>query len=288
VAYATSREVREKQKAALSSNEAGLEGAYRACASVLPAEDAEALEVVRLAKAYYDYWKPDDVRLILLAESHVYTTVEDSRVTFEVADYEGPTNFVALVYCLGYGEAGAMKGPTSNKNKGTPQFWEMLAAAARLDDRSSVLKKGTKALEERLQTKLRVLRQLKAEGVWLLDACVVGWYIPQDQAFRQSAVSGDVHRLGKARPPKSCKKPALALSWELFMKDVVKDATPKALVPVGMEVFHAIGRDNLQAALPEGATLYEPLPAPNAWIQGGYGPYFDQLATICKDVLSSS
>ena len=106
------------------------------------------------------------------------------------------------------------------------------------------------------------MRDLKARGIWLLDTCVVGWYIPQATYYVQSARTGEVQRKAKERPPKRCKTPALALSWELT-KHVVRAAAAaghlKALIPIGAEVFAAIGLDRLRAAAP-GAVVPGGLP----------------------------
>jgi len=40
----------------------------------------EPLEPVRLVETYRRYLKPESVRVVLLAESHVFTSDEDSRI----------------------------------------------------------------------------------------------------------------------------------------------------------------------------------------------------------------
>ena len=54
-------------------------------------------------------WKPENVRILLVAESHVYTSEEELalRVQRELLPVEArhaPTEYVRLIYCLGYGE----------------------------------------------------------------------------------------------------------------------------------------------------------------------------------------
>ena len=271
----------------IAANDAALEAAYRACASILPHDDVEAVEVVKLAHSYYEYWRPSKTKVILLAESHVYTSLADSKVKFRKPEsYDGPDQYVALVYCLGYGENELLEGSLSNANKGTPQFWECLAAAANLDDRASVLKRVTKDLQERLKIKHQLLKKLQADGIWLLDASVVGWYLPQQTEYQRGG-NGDVHKLSKSRPPKACKKPALALSWELFIKHLIKEEANKghlrALLLIGKEVENIITQQSFKGAVSSETIVYDALPAPNAWIQGGYGPSFDEIARICRD-----
>ena len=104
--------------------------------------------------------------------------------------------------------------------------------------------------------------------------------------YRRSAVSGDVHRAAKSRPPKRCKRPALLLSWELYMKHVVRAAAAeghlRALLPIGKEVYASITGPRLRSAIGPGAVLHDAHPAPNAWVPGGYGPFFLSLSRACR------
>ena len=288
--------------------DAMLAAAAGACAAALPDGDGEALSSVRLAREYYDHWKPDKVRAIILAESHVFTAPDEqverrlSDAAFErlqrVHGYDGPRGYVRLVNCLCYGERELCADP-SGADRGSTQFWQLLAASSRelapatpetpiiggrggqLND---VIKKGSPRLEDRLAAKFRVMRDLKARGIWLLDTCVVGWYIPQQTYYVRSR-NGEIQRKAKERPPKRCKTPALALSWELSTKHVIRAAAAeghlKALVPLGKEVFEAIGIDRFRAAAPGAVVLDEAFPAPNAWVKGGYAPYYAYLSAIC-------
>ena len=255
--------------------DAMLAAATGACAAALPDGDCEDLSSVRLAKEYYDHWKPDEVRAIVLAESHVFTAPEEqaakrlSDAAFERLrrdhGYDGPRGYVRLVNCLGYGEQ-ALCADGRAADRGSTQFWQLLAACSRElapatpatpvvgpgGQLSDVLKLGSPRLADRLAAKFRVMRALKARGIWLLDTCVVGWYIPQATYYVRSARTGEVQRKAKERPPKRCKTPALALSWELYTKHVVRAAAVaghlRALIPIGAEVFAAIGLDRLRAA----------------------------------------
>ena len=69
------------------------------------------------------------------------------------------------------------------------------------------------------------------------------------------------------------------------MKHVVKRCADEgfleALLPIGREVVKFLGEDRIRAAL-GGARLEEALPAPNAWITGGYGPNFDTIERVCR------
>ena len=222
----------------------------------------------------YDHWKPDEVRAIVLAESHVFTAPEEqaakrlSDAAFERLrrdhGYDGPRGYVRLVNCLGYGEQ-ALCADGRAADRGSTQFWQLLAACSRElapatpatpvvgpgGQLSDVLKLGSPRLEDRLAAKFRVMRDLKARGIWLLDTCVVGWYIPQATYYVRSARNGEVQRKAKERPPKLQDARAGALVGART-KHVVRAAAAaghlKALIPIGAEVFAAIGLDRLRAA----------------------------------------
>ena len=221
--------------------------------------------------------------------------------------YFGPRGFISLVYCLSYGENESLAAKMNDKfNKGTAQFWTLLAACARGVDHIAVactqkpssspfatdlLKAGYLSVQERLRAKLAVLEDLRRRGIWLIDTSVFGWYISQPQTYTRSKVSNEVHRKQKSRPPSDLKAPSLVLSWELFTKHVVREVADeghlKFLVPIGMEVEGAITRkrmeDAIQSGNSEGAIVADTFPAPNAWIPGGYGPFHAKLAALVDE-----
>lgn len=73
--------------------------------SLLPDGDCESFDVIKVARQYYDYWRPShgETRVIILAESHAFT--ERDRTLngpgldkYLLDDYYGPREFVSLVY----------------------------------------------------------------------------------------------------------------------------------------------------------------------------------------------
>ena len=233
--------------------------------------------------------------------------------------YFGPREFVSLVYCLAYGENESLHSGNDvidKTNKGTPQFWTLLAACARGVDyvaktaattstktkvfsspfASDLLKGGGLPVEERLQAKLKV-EDLRSRGIWLLDASIFGWYISQPQEYSRSSVTGEVHRKQKNRPPKELKIPSLVLSWELFTKQIIKEVADeghlKLLIPIGMEVESALTRKRMEDVVVGGtrsttAVVSDTFPAPNAWIPGGYGPFHAKLAALVNEATGTS
>ncbi|KAL7543162.1 hypothetical protein ACHAXR_012463, partial [Thalassiosira sp. AJA248-18] len=291
-----------------------LRSAHTALKNLLPKGDCEEWEVVQLARRYYNAWRPKETKVILLAESHAFTSKEralhgaglDEGILHDT--YFGPREFLSLVYCLSYGENESLSGQANDKtNKGTPQFWALLAACARGVDHvaktntkstksfsslfaADLLKGGNLPVEQRLEAKLQVLEDLRRRGIWLLDASLFGWYISQPQEYSRSSISNEVHRKAKSRPPKELKIPSLVLSWELFTKHLIRDVAEegnlKLLIPIGMEVEAALTRERMEDAISSGtseARLSDTFPAPNAWIPGGYGPFHAKLAALVNE-----
>lgn len=164
--------------------------------------DCETFCTVRTARSYCDYWRPAQTKVILLAESHAATEREyvlkgrlDHSIV-PISRYNGPREFISLVYCLTYGENAAMSDPIIPDNKGTPQFWSLLAACSRGVEFTSaavssakttskfaadILKGGGLPVKDRLNAKLEILEDLRERGIWLIDTSIFGWYISQPQ-----------------------------------------------------------------------------------------------------------
>ena len=289
-----------------------LRRAHRALDSLLPEGDCETFDVVKLAREYYNYWRPEKVKVILLAESHAHTDKERAfggpifnGKILKDSDYQGPCNFISLVYCLAYGENECLIPYMKDKtNKGTTQFWTLFASISRGVDHiaqcskkatdfaspfaADVLKGGGLACEDRLRAKFDILTDLKKRGIWLLDVSIFGWYISQPQKYQRSSISNEIHRMSKTRPPLELKAPSLVLSWELYTKHLIRQVATeghlKLLIPIGMEVESAITRQRLDDAISPcaGAKVTDTFPAPNAWIPGGYGPFHAKLAEVVE------
>jgi len=90
-------------------------------------EDTEPFESVELVEAYRRFFKPETVRVVLLAESHVYTDDSERQIPIlPVPSLSGyPDQYARFVYCLGYGEKSLTKSVNHPKRDGTPQFWKI-------------------------------------------------------------------------------------------------------------------------------------------------------------------
>jgi hypothetical protein len=136
----------------------------------------ESPDYLAAVSAWRNAWRPSRVRAVLLAESHVAEHQGDIgiRVQTNLTGVTGlPTQYVRLVYCLGYGESDiCSRSPI--KNSGTVQYWDILGQVAR---RGNQPRKSTSAARERLHWKVTVLRELQERGIWLQDASPLGLYL---------------------------------------------------------------------------------------------------------------
>jgi hypothetical protein len=222
-----------------------LEEAYTEINKIL-GNNAEPLESVRLVVTYRRYWKPEVVRVVLLAESHVFTSDEDRRIAIPpIDDLPGyPTRYARFVYCLRNGERYLTNDPHHPRRDGTPQFWKVLYAcdnrAEKLEDFRPV-QRGT-PFPQRLQNKIHLLKNLRAKGIWLVDASIVAVY------------GSGVNFSGRS------KTEVLRESWESYTKQVVTSANPECVICVGKGVARVVEND-LQALFPD---RYAVIPQPNA------------------------
>jgi hypothetical protein len=134
-----------------------------------PWRTAEPYEAALVGERYRDYWKPNVVKLILLAESHLFTDTDDLACRIDPSKLPNslpncPTEFVRLVYCLGYGDNDVFVADRipAVSNPGTDDYWEILSRCAETWMGST----GD------LRWKLRTLQKLQEKGIWLLDASI--------------------------------------------------------------------------------------------------------------------
>ncbi|MEM1368174.1 MAG: hypothetical protein AAGG02_09160 [Cyanobacteria bacterium P01_H01_bin.15] len=80
-------------------------------------------------------WRPQKVRILLLGESHIYTSAHDFKLQLNPHKLppfppSAPTSFVRIIYCLGYGEPELLSGKPKRRNTGTRQFWDLFGRLA--------------------------------------------------------------------------------------------------------------------------------------------------------------
>ncbi|MFA5810098.1 MAG: hypothetical protein WC935_07175 [Thermoleophilia bacterium] len=212
--------------------------------------EMEPIESIVAAQGHRDFWRPAHVRLILLAESHIFTAGKEAeRVvrTNPAIPADVPTGFARLVYCLGYGENELLDEPiAAPRNGACPEFWKIFNActAAGADPASDgrVLRSRTRQTA-RLRAKVGILRELQATGVWLLDASLTAVYSP-----------------GGGRLSDGLIKTAIELSWRHHVRAFVQNASPEGVLVIGHGVWNIVSPWLRDLGIPVGATFQ-----PGAW-----------------------
>lgn len=186
----------------------------------------ESAEVMAAVAEHRAYWRPKEVRLLVLSESHVMTREAEleAQVPLEVFGHPGaPRAFVRMLYCLGYGERDLVQG-RAYPNWGSPQFWKLLAAGVDPNLVPQVVERTAPELLGRIAVKLRVLEALKERGVWLLDASPVALYAAS-----------------QPKPPMSLLAQAMEIAWAAYTREAIREAAPRAVMIVGKMVHDGIG-----------------------------------------------
>ncbi|MEO7042696.1 MAG: hypothetical protein ABI035_10585 [Gemmatimonadaceae bacterium] len=202
---------------------------------------AEPLDILHAVEAHRQYWRPDRVRVVLFAESHVYTTASELAHRLRpLAELPTglPREFVRLVYNVGYGENQLLEQPiAAPRNSGTPQYWKIfqscLTPAGTVPDCAPLQPSRTSDARSRLRAKLRLLMNLKSNGVWLVDASVAALYVP-----------------GQSKPAPNVRQAVLEASWHGYIGAMLRAAAPEAILCIGVGVARSLKRQLDQLAIP--------------------------------------
>ena len=239
---------------------------YQTIHSIL-GDQSEPYESVDLIENYRRYWRPEKVNIILLAESHVFTSNTDR--SFKLIDIKDggaslksyPKSYAKFVYCLAYGEETLTKGDNHPViGDGTPQFWKILYSCInKIDSNKSfspILKSGTKSAPERIHNKIKLLLELKKQGIWLVDTSIIALYNkgikPSNDVFNE----------------------VIKTSWNHYTKNLISEANPKHVIIVGKGVAKNI-ESSLSALV--GHNNYTIIPQPQAHL-----PAKEHLANFQK------
>jgi hypothetical protein len=199
----------------------------------------DSYNVVKEVENCRNYWRPNRINVILLAESHVFTSDVDFKIELDYSDFNKlasnyPRKFVRFVYCIGYSESGLFASRPlypDFKNPGTWQYWKLFCACASDSPKiryDSVLKGSTKNLKDRVNNKIDLLERLREKGIWLVDSSIVG-----------------INKL-----PRKQREEIIALSWNNYVKHLIKESKPKYLICVGKTVWNLLERKIKEMGIP--------------------------------------
>lgn len=229
---------------------------------------AESFEVAQAVEEVRRYWRPRTVRVLLLAESHVFTSEDELAVRINPQTLglplSYPSQFVRFVYCLGYGEKEILSRSVIG-NRGTPQFWKTLyACQGDTSDQGfqKLLRSSRMSFQERIAAKVALLERLRDTGVWLVDASITALYQPRGQRTDRRAVVK-----------------TLTTCWDTYIRQVVAEASPKHIIVIGKGVACT-----LESRLRRVSATITVLPQPQAHLSAAehasiHKMYFD----ICKE-----
>jgi hypothetical protein len=179
-------------------------------------------------EAWRQAWRPERLRLLLLAESHMAgSAAELAAPLLPAPGWPMRPGFVRHLYCPAYGEPSLA--PGVERNAGTPQYWRLLAAA---EGSAAPTRAAFPATAARLAAKRALLERLRRRGVWLTDASLV-------------AVAGP----GGARVSPAAYAAALRESWRLHHGATLPGLDPGFVVVIGLAVARML-RAELDAAFP--------------------------------------
>lgn len=202
-------------------------------ASLLPllGDSPEPFEALARADEHREYWRPRRVRLILLAESHVFTQaseLEHSLRPDPLLPAGLPRGYVRLVYALGYGEDRLLDRPIEgSRNSGTPQYWKLFFSCLNPIQANSdfaPVQSSQTPLPARLANKLAVLHGLRDQGVWLLDANIAALYSPSTPKPKADRMAN-----------------VLARSWDGYVGPLVRQVQPEGVLVIGRGVANVLG-----------------------------------------------
>lgn len=193
-------------------------------------KEPESYESIKLIEEYRQYWRPSNkINVILLAESHVFTTDMDRQFRLNPIDSlpDYPKQYAKFVYCLAYGEDSLTVGNNHPATRdGTPQFWKILFSCVnQIESNESfarISKSGTPDDEQRILNKIELLKSLRDRGVWLVDASVMALY---DSGIK---------------PPTRVMRQAITASWLGYTQNVIQEANPDHIIVIGRGVAETV------------------------------------------------
>ena len=245
------------------------------------------------------------VELMIISESPVNTRADLSAMKLSlkalkeagIDSYDGPLSHVNLVHCLTYGESWAIEekskaASTQDKMKqvssGTPAFWKVLATLAGKADlrengddplasKSSIEKafKDTGLIgggsadkdtrESRMQTKVEIQKQLKENGIVLIDTSPFAISMSGEREYRINKKTGKKYYTQKYKLSSAQYTAVMRASFEIYCAPFLEDVKPKRVLFLGKKIEKAIGRKRIEEVVSSfGGTLLETMIHPSS------------------------
>lgn len=242
-----------------------LQQCYNTIRNIL-GDGIEPFASVELVEKYRQYWKPDKVKVILLAESHVFTTDNDRSISLPIINdlpiY--PTEYAKFVYCLAYGEKKLTGSQLHPQRDGTPQFWKVFYSCVNTVNDPTDFKPvlSSTPFQQRIQNKIDVLNQMKNKGIWLIDASIVALFN------------------NGQRPPHSKIQKVIEASWRGYTRDWITGEKPSHVICIGKGVANVV-EDEVKGIV--GDNNVTVIPQPNARLSTNeHMTNFKRYSELCR------
>ncbi len=218
----------------------------------------DSFEVAEEVSRIRQFWKPETVRVVLLAESHAHTRRKDFANSWQIPKTVYHGRYVRFVYCLANGESRLV--PSVPRNPGTSQFWKILFSCLHQistnNDFRPILR--STPTDDRISNKISVLAGLKREGIWLMDASIVG-----------------VNRLESL----TLRKRVLQACWN-YTYSALQELNPR---PEYMIIIGCFVKKALKKQIDSLEIKYISLPQPQAHLPApGYRQFYEVYYQICS------
>jgi len=226
-----------------------MENTYKKIKENLPDFEPDSLEVAKAVDEHREFWKPDEVKILLLAESHVYTD-QSPPINYSSIDSTKqllvfcPDCYVKLVYCLAYGEKCLLRKVNEiENNSGTPQYWKVFSACASdaedietiKSEFNKILVSKTRDKNERINNKIELLEKLKEKGIWLLDSSIVALYGYEENIKK---------KVDKIRTN------VVKICWEPYISKIILREKPDHIIVIGKGVGRALKNRLKETGIP--------------------------------------
>lgn len=243
-----------------------LEKTHGQISSIL-GEGIELYSAVELVERYRRFWKPDDIKVILLAESHVFTSVSD--MAFQLKTLPGlrgyPNSYAKFVYCLAYGEESLIEGNQHPARDGTPQFWKIFYSCLNQVESNTdffPVLKSKNLTSKRIPAKIDILKEMRSRGIWLVDACITALYNDGN------------------KPPFNVMQDAIHTSWDGYTRNVISEAPPEHVIVIGKGVASVVEHE-VRNIMKDSYTV---IPQPNAHLSAQeHLANFQRYYSICSE-----
>jgi len=228
---------------------------YHACRDLI----LDTPDVIEEVERYRQDCKPEVVKTVLLAESHSHTPEKEFSQFLKkecLHDDGSRCRLVRFVYCLGASESQVLEYPEAARHRPW-QFWRVLYSCKhQIKATSDFISFDGVSSEQRLKNKLELLDDLKASGVWLVDASVVG-------------ING-LNRDARIEIMQTC--------WQGYVGQELRELKSlKKIVVVGDTVYRALSKELKELGVEIGQ-----VPQPQKRVEGGYVPYYQKIFKFCN------